>query len=93
MKLQKLHSKYNKYPTRKFIVLSHQYDVKLKTWRFIGYRCKHCSKPLKDLDLIEQHESVCRSLAEKVKLPTIPEIITTEGQDWKPIVDLGIIPI
>ena len=60
MKINELHDTYNVYPEYKDFYLSYQYDRKLDTWKFLGYRCTKCGKIFKKDKTVPNHYKNCK---------------------------------
>lgn len=59
-KLKALHEKHRvEKRFRKQFHLNHQYDRKLKTWRFVGYKCIYCDRMVRADKTLEQHSRRC----------------------------------
>jgi hypothetical protein len=68
--IKDLHELNNKYPQLKNMHLSHQYDTKTESWKFVGYKCSICSTTFKREGFIERHVEACKP---KLKLNRDPE--------------------
>ena len=84
--LKDLHEINNKFPNKKNIHQSYQYDVKKDEWKFVGYKCGRCNRVFKRPGFIENHEEVCRP-DKKLANQKIEgeQIMTVDREVWKPI--------
>jgi hypothetical protein len=83
--LKDLHELNNKYPKLKDMHLTHQYDSKIKEWKFVGHSCSKCGRVFKKEMYIEKHENSCRPLQKLNKAEEQPRNIKNlKGEPWKP---------
>jgi hypothetical protein len=69
--------------------LNHQYDRKIKSWKFVGYRCIFCNRMMRNTDMVDRHSNNCPSLKNfrrrMSNLKEEPTIVTNDRQIWSPI--------
>ena len=82
-----LHKQHNLFEDKIKLTLTHQYDVKLRVWKFNGYRCIHCGNHMKYATNIEKHSEYCKQLNKKSRNygDVDSEVVRTIlGDKWEP---------
>lgn len=82
-----LHKEHNLYPEQTQFHLSHNYDRKTKTWKFVGYRCTKCGVTFKRANTVPNHPSACRETYTNRKWDKDNElnIVRVDGKPWRPL--------
>ena len=87
--VQDLHKQHNQFDDHIKLYLVHQFDTKLKTWKFSGYQCVYCGSNMKYASSIEKHPSLCKELNKTTKRSynsdDYEQVLTVEGKDWNPL--------
>jgi hypothetical protein len=85
--VQDLHRQYNQYNDTIKLYLIHQFDPKIKTWKFTGYQCIHCGSNMKYASSIEKHPQLCKELNKVLtRVKEDPEITLTKDRTlWSPL--------
>jgi hypothetical protein len=85
MNVQRIYEQHKLEAKPEYHVIS-GFDIRVKQWKFMGYRCNICEQTLKTPYVATKHQ--CLS----AKLKKDPEsyldevkVITTEGKPWKKI--------
>jgi len=84
--LRDLHEINNKYPDKKNLHQTYQYDVRKNEWVFKGFTCSQCGRQFKRPGFIDVHEQKCnpdRKLASKK--PDGEYIVNVNREVWSPI--------
>ena len=86
-KVSDLHEEHNIFPEKTNFHLSHSYDKKTQSWKFMGWRCMMCGTVFKHESTIYKHESTCRSRSKgaKKEIDSDLTIIDSKGMPWKPL--------
>ena len=83
-----LHEEHNLFPDNTNFHLVHNFDKKLKIWKFMGYRCMKCGVTFKRPNTIPNHLDSCRYYLAKRKDVSEQDgvnIVTVDGKPWKPL--------
>lgn len=86
--VQDLHKQYNRFEDKLKLTLVHQFDKKLKVWKFNGYRCIHCGSNFKYASSIEKHPELCKQLNKTTRNYGDVDsqlVITKTGKKWDPL--------
>jgi uncharacterized protein YjaG (DUF416 family) len=69
--------------------LNHRYDRKIKSWRFVGYRCIFCSRMMRNTEMVDRHSNNCPQLKNykrRMEKPReTPTIVTIDRKVWEPL--------
>jgi len=89
--LQRLHEKHklDKQHNKRFH-LYHQYDRKLKTWKFVGYKCTVCDRIVRADKTVDHHASRCIKrrlvvLADRYEDNENVIVMTKDRTVWSPV--------
>jgi hypothetical protein len=89
--IQKLHEKHKleKRFHSKFH-LNHQYDRKLKAWKFVGYRCINCQRMVRADKSVDYHSSRCKKrklvvLADRYHMDENVIVLGKDRTVWTPL--------
>jgi len=65
---------------------SHQYDAKIKQWRFMGYTCTKCGRTVQNPNIVPKHSMNCKKGPPTVYCqdPDPSQIRDIKGRPWQP---------
>ena len=86
--VQDLHKQYDIYGDKIKLYLVHQYDNKIKSWKFTGYQCIYCGSNMKYASSIDKHSELCRELTKtttrRVNAEQYENVLSKDRTKWDP---------